>query len=170
VIYFTSDTHYFHRKIIEYSKRPFRNLEEMHKEMVRRWNERVGPEDTVVHLGDFSFGSFADGRSVLERLNGRKVIVLGNHDRSAKRMMEMGFEEAHESLSRSDLMPGLRVFMRHKPPVPVGQHDHQSEGHDVFLCGHVHELWARRGDVINVGVDVSDFRPLTLAELLTRDR
>ena len=54
--FFTSDHHFGHAKIIEYCKRPFSSVEEMNQVMIDRWNEVVGPDDHVYHLGDFAFG------------------------------------------------------------------------------------------------------------------
>lgn len=50
--YVISDTHFFHRNIIDYCKRPFKSVEEMNSEMIRKWHRRVKPDDIVYHLGD----------------------------------------------------------------------------------------------------------------------
>lgn len=78
--WFTSDTHFGHSKILEYEKeaRPFDSVEEMNEAIIDNWNSLVRPVDTVYHLGDFCFG-----RRYIEiaaRLNGRKNLILGNHD------------------------------------------------------------------------------------------
>lgn len=80
-IWFTSDQHFGHANIIEYEKesRPFNSVEEMNECLVDRWNSVVYPGDTVYCLGDFAFGR----RNVTlyaSRLNGKKRLVLGNHD------------------------------------------------------------------------------------------
>lgn len=54
--FFTSDNHFSHTAIVGYCERPFRDVEEMNEEMVRRWNEVVRPTDHVYHLGDFALG------------------------------------------------------------------------------------------------------------------
>ena len=56
-IWVTSDTHFYHRRILEYeaSSRPFKDIDEMNEELIRRWNKKVGTNDIVFHLGDFSF-------------------------------------------------------------------------------------------------------------------
>src|ERR1039458_7684061 len=72
--FFTSDSHYFHRSILELGDgRPFDSVEEMNEAMIQRWNERVQPNDTIYHLGDFSFGTQSQNNSVLSRLHGRKL-------------------------------------------------------------------------------------------------
>jgi calcineurin-like phosphoesterase family protein len=79
-VYVISDTHFGHKKIIEFEKasRPFSTIEEHDRELVARWNAVVKPKDTVWHLGDVYFGK--DGHAVLGSLNGLKKLVLGNHD------------------------------------------------------------------------------------------
>lgn len=78
--WFTSDHHFGHAKILEFepNARPFSSLEEMHEALISRWNEVVKPKDTVWHLGDFCFGRNNIGIATM--LNGRKNLILGNHD------------------------------------------------------------------------------------------
>lgn len=78
--WFTSDTHFGHKNILEYEKdaRPFSTIEEMHEVLIDRWNSVVKPNDVVYHLGDFCFGKRWIG--IAERLKGRKRLVMGNHD------------------------------------------------------------------------------------------
>ena len=79
-IWFTSDTHFGHAKVIEYCRRPFADVEEMNETLIRKWNEKVRPEDLVFHLGDFCFCSVNDACGIIGRLNGQKMLVIGNHD------------------------------------------------------------------------------------------
>ena len=80
----TSDTHFGHAKMLTFIHidgtpvRSFSSLEEMHETIVERWNKTVHPRDTVYHLGDVAIPR--SGLRVLERLNGRKILVRGNHD------------------------------------------------------------------------------------------
>lgn len=174
---YSSDTHYFHKNIIGYSGRPFRKLdgqpdvESMNEELIRRHNAVVAPDDIFVHIGDFALGKSYEGESVVKRLNGYKVIVIGNHDRSPKSLLSWGFDEVHKQLDLID--GGRKLFLRHAPPKEAytGDHTGKTAQHfgyeaDYFLHGHVHKLWKRRGPFINVGVDVRDFYPRTLDELL----
>lgn len=78
----TSDTHWCHRNIIRYSKRPFRDVDHMDEELIRRWNAKVPPEATVYHLGDFGANKRIQRLlTILRRLNGKIRWFLGNHDR-----------------------------------------------------------------------------------------
>lgn len=79
MIFFTSDHHFCHANIIKYCKRPFESVDQMNEEMVRRWNEVVGDEDTVYYLGDFSLAKQAV-ELFARRLNGEKHFIMGNHD------------------------------------------------------------------------------------------
>ena len=82
MIYFTSDTHFDHANIIKYANRPFTNITEMNVALVQRWNEKVGPSDTVYHLGDFSFSKdWKHWINLLLTLNGGIHLVKGNHDK-----------------------------------------------------------------------------------------
>lgn len=75
-----SDTHFGHENVIKYCNRPFANAKEMDEAMIKNWNEVVSNKDTVIHLGDFGLGSKEYIKSILQRLNGRKILIKGNHD------------------------------------------------------------------------------------------
>lgn len=176
--FYTSDLHFFHRNILRYEadKRPFASKEELDSEiydstvqhmnrvLIDNWNTVVTPEDTVYVIGDFSMGGKTNVPLVRKQLVGKVVLVRGNHDRSKDFMLESGFDEVYDDLVVQD---GDKTLWLHHQPVlfpekwPVKT--------DYHLCGHVHSAWARRNNVINVGVDVSNLKPLTLEQLLTRD-
>lgn len=79
-VWFTSDHHFGHLNILTYQpdERPFSSVEEMNEAMILRWNEVVKPQDTVYHVGDFCFGRA--NIAIAGRLNGRKNLIMGNHD------------------------------------------------------------------------------------------
>ncbi len=153
----TADTHFGHDAIRRYCARSFVTAAEMDEEMVRRWNMVVGGEDAVIHLGDFALVGVGRIEELLAELDGHKILVLGNHDRSAKRMCELGFAEVYKQYE----INGLRCV--HYP-------EHVRAG-EVTLAGHVHNAWdeTHRADgarIVNVGADLRDFRSQTLDELL----
>jgi calcineurin-like phosphoesterase family protein len=82
----TSDTHFGHENIIRYCGRPYRTLGEMDYDMARRWNERVGVDDLVYHLGDFAMGDPERWPDYRAQLHGRIILVRGNHDRHLERL------------------------------------------------------------------------------------
>lgn len=170
--YLTSDTHFRHENIIKFCNRPWLNVDEMTEALIAKWNARVRHEDRVYHLGDFALGK--DWKlhtpAIVKRLNGYKIIILGNHDRSVDAMYAAGFNEVCRYLDIE--MDGKRVHMRHEPNFLEPQHPDShtrcddSTNSDIFLHGHVHQSWRRRGKHINVGVDVWDYQPVTLEEAL----
>ena len=88
----TSDTHFGHSKIIDFCQRPFSSEEEMNKAMVANWNSVVTDKDTVIHIGDVGW------RSTLywaKQLNGKKILILGNHDKKMNGDTKKLFQSIH---------------------------------------------------------------------------
>jgi calcineurin-like phosphoesterase family protein len=79
-VYFTSDTHFYHSNIIGFCKRPFKNVEDMNETLIGNWNRVVSQDDIVFHLGDFCLGGSHEWTKILNRLNGKIYLILGNHD------------------------------------------------------------------------------------------
>ena len=126
----TSDTHFHHKNIIKYeaAARPFKDRDEMDAELVKRWNEVIGPSDVVFHLGDFAFAGKNYISSIVHQLNGRKILLLGNHDRENMiDWISCGFDSVHE---RPFVLDG-RFILSHEPldSIPDGM---------VNIYGHVH--------------------------------
>jgi calcineurin-like phosphoesterase family protein len=173
-ILFTSDSHFFHAKIIEYCNRPFSSVEEMNEVLIQKWNAKVGLGDTVYHLGDFSMGP-KENVNIRKRLNGKVILIKGNHDRKDAIHLAAGFDAIYKYLEIE--INGHKLYLAHIPMhldpgdryYPPDLKTIPPTRYDYFLCGHVHDKWKRNGNTINVGVDVSDFSPLTLTELLARD-
>lgn len=160
MIFFTSDTHYAHKRIIEYSKRPFGDIHEMREVMVARWNAVVGCNDTVYHLGDVSFQR---NDPIVWRLNGTKVLVAGNHDRKG---YPEGFEEVCDY--RVLRVEGEKLVLFHFP-ISSWEGMHRGSWH---LHGHSHGShrysWPMsrvHGKRMDVGVDCHDFTPVSFAQV-----
>jgi calcineurin-like phosphoesterase family protein len=80
-MYFTSDMHFGHKNIIKFSNRPYSDVIEMREMLIQNWNSVVKRKSDVVYvLGDFSFLSVNNTIEILERLNGQKHLIMGNHD------------------------------------------------------------------------------------------
>lgn len=95
MIHIISDTHFFHKSIIPYCRRPFSSLDEMNRKLIENWNKVVKDDDVVYFLGDFSFGNTEQTRDICNQLKGYKIIIRGNHDRDRGEISwkNIGFDE-----------------------------------------------------------------------------
>lgn len=168
MIWFTADTHFNHRNIIEYSSRPFASVEEMHEAMVSHWNDRVSDGDTVYHLGDFAitYGrkdkDIVDG--LLSRLKGRKWLIIGNHDRREVRRSPGWDMIKHYHELKVDLggVHKQRIVLCHYA-LRVWNQQHRSAW---MLHGHSHgNLSDVGGKTMDVGVDCHDYCPISIDEV-----
>lgn len=80
MIYFTSDLHFFHDNIINHTKRPFHNSEEMNEKLIKNWNLKISFNDEVYILGDITMKGPHLASEILSKLNGKKYLIRGNHD------------------------------------------------------------------------------------------
>lgn len=95
MIYFIADTHFTEENIIRYESRPFESVREMDRVLVGRWNNLVTEEDEVYVLGDF--GAVGHEEELLGKMQGRKFLVKGNHDRESNQYYrQSGFEEVYD--------------------------------------------------------------------------
>ena len=81
MIYFISDTHFFHNNVIKFDRRPFDNMDEMLEKMLEKWNNKVSDDDTVYVLGDYAWKLGKDNIEWLKQLKGCKHLIRGNHDK-----------------------------------------------------------------------------------------
>ena len=79
-LFFTSDPHFGHERIIEYCNRPFASVHDMNKRLTENWNTLIQEDDLIVIAGDFCLGGKQMWEKYLSYLNGRKILVEGNHD------------------------------------------------------------------------------------------
>lgn len=159
--FFTADHHFGHRRILELCKRPFSDTVEMREEMIRRWNECVGPDDEVWHLGDFAYRASDDEiAAVFARLNGHKHLVVGNHDSTATRLLPWVTQSPLTEIS----IDGQSVVLCHYPLLEWRRY-HRGGLH---LFGHVHGNNPGVGRSCDVGVDCWDYQPVSLPEIMKR--
>lgn len=168
-IWFTSDTHFGHANILKYEKRPFKNIDEMNEFFINRWNSLVKPDDIVFHLGDIMFGGTEVFEKVVPKLNGKKYLILGNHDyKNFKEKFRKYFEFVGPKLFIS--IDGQSIILNHEPLLCFGG---QYSNRVWQLFGHVHIN--KRGchglddekvalmctpNMYDVGVDFNDFAPV----------
>ena len=91
-IWITSDLHFDHGNILKFcpKTRPFGSKEGMNVALIQEWNSKVKPEDIIIHLGDFCFKGVEVTESFLVQLNGKKIMVHGNHDKSLRSNIPVG--------------------------------------------------------------------------------
>lgn len=161
--YFWSDPHFFHANILRYCDRPFKDINEQESVLIKNYNSVVKPEDVCYWLGDAGFFRQPDqlGR-ILGRLNGTKILILGNHDEfPAFTYVNQGFISVHTSLVLHD----LGWVLNHDPAV------HCCMSPDMKLIhGHIHTLFKHVKstpgvDCVNVGVDMWNFTPVSEAQI-----
>jgi len=179
-------------------KRGFGSVEEMNEYMIMKWNSRVRKNDDVVILGDFSVGKGPETNLVLERLNGRKFLIRGNHDRFLEDR-KFNVKLFHWIKDYEELKDNKRkVILSHYPIFCYnGQYRLDKEGkpRNYMLFGHVHGTFddvlvgkfieiTRKSNVllpqenearnipcqmINCFCKFSDYEPLTLDEWIELD-
>lgn len=168
MIYYTSDLHGFHENIIRICNRPYVTVEDMNADIVAKWNAKVKPEDDVYILGDmfFKYTDIQQVKDILNTLNGKKHLIKGNHDKFLKQLRWQDyFEEVVYYKEIND--NGRMVCLFHYPIEEWNGYYRNS----YMLYGHVHgnmDNIKHHPRKFNVGVDVNDFEPKTLDELIEK--
>lgn len=184
--FFTSDTHFGHKNIITLGDgRPFRDITHMNEMIVHNWNALVRPDDTVYHLGDVALGPIEDSLKYISRLNGRKVMITGNHDRPFPPMSKFkdekiaewtevykraGFDEVWEN--HRILLGDYHFALSHFPY--DGDHTREDRYNEYrlrdlgipLIHGHTHgkeKLTLSKGGtkMVHVGMDAWNFAPVS---------
>jgi len=181
--YFTSDWHVGHQAVLTFDQRPFLDLGHMHAMLVANYNATVGAQDTCYFLGDMGLCSADLLKSVVTQLNGTKVLVLGNHDRGAHAMRQLGFDVVLNMATV--ILANEIVTMTHCPLRGVWREDvtgmkgavpgenwHKESKHEQFsipdfgqfhIHGHTHKMPKDRtlGRQMDVGVRANNYRPVS---------
>jgi calcineurin-like phosphoesterase family protein len=171
-VYFTADLHLGHKNLLRHRPQ-FQTVEEMDEALIENWNDRVTDDDTVYLCGDFSFRSHRSPESYLAQLAGKKILIRGNHDLSWLKktdpaVLEQYFEGIYDfHMARKN---GVLLRFSHYPMISWENSRHGS----LLICGHIHnqtsgieyELFRQIPFAWNAGVDINDFRPVTLPELI----
>ena len=170
--WFTSDSHFFHTNIVKYCNRPWnsgvgedgelivteKDVDNMNKALIERWNKVVGKDDIVWHLGDFCFGKKENITKILPKLNGKIRLVLGNHDRhKLKFYYDAGFARVYDH----PVVINQFVILSHAPLEFV-------RGQFFNVFGHVHDsstykTWSK--DSCCVCVERHDYTPISWTEI-----
>lgn len=163
-----ADLHFSHANMMKFSPatRPYRDVDHMDEMMVMDWNSTVGAEDLTYILGDVAFCNAAKAVGFLRRLNGRKVLIRGNHD--YKLLMDTNFRECFEEVHmyHEINVDGIKVCMFH---YPVAEWNQCHRG-AVMFHGHVHgrptglEKYRSR----DVGMDATGTVVVEMGEMVRR--
>ena len=158
--FFTSDTHFGHGGALGLYRRPFPSVAAMNEAIVERWNETVGPDDVVWHLGDFAIRQPpALVAELLARLQGRKRLLAGNNDPPGTTELD-GWESVQPYAEIA--LDGVSAVLCH---YPFRSWRGMNKGW-VNLHGHCHGRLKPQPRQFDVGVDVWEFHPVTLQTIL----
>lgn len=178
-VFFTSDLHFRHGNIIKYCNRPFETVQEQTEKLIENWNKTVPDTAIVFILGDFAFASKNQQKTILQKLTGKKYLVLGNHDQN---IPEEEFEGIYDLVEVSiKVGENWETFILSHRPLLCW------EGSDkgvYMLSGHIHssnirkegcqngdiELWETMAGRLcwDVGVDNNDYKPISVEEVLEK--
>ena len=137
--WFTSDTHFFHDNILRYCNRPFKNSLEMNNALIKNWNDLVGKDDIVYHLGDFSFGKDKKTNipDLVSKLNGKIHLILGNHDKldSTNFTMRFYYDAGFYRVYDQPVIINNFFILSHQPLQWIKDGDAYAN-----IYGHVHNM------------------------------
>ena len=165
-IYFVSDNHYFHKNILTLCRetRLGDTVEEMNSLMIDAHNSVVKSKDTVYFLGDFSFGTEEQTKSVLSSLNGIKHLIYGNHDQVIRKSSELqSMFETIQDYKRIKIGKRFVMLLHY----PMRTWDMRHHGH-YHLYGHEHGRLETtpNGRSMDVGIDTrNDMTPWSWEEI-----
>ena len=155
--FFTSDEHYYHRNIIKYCGRSFKDVEEMNETIIERHNKKVGEKDTVIHAGDFCLynNDIFEIHRLIDKLNGNHVFLRGSHDNWLCDNNQTRWEKT---------ISGIHIVVDHYPLMTWPKSHYGS----FDLHGHLHGYPPpiALGKQYDIGVDNNNFEPLSFDEIV----
>jgi len=173
-IWFISDTHFNHNNILSFKNnedkplRPFSSVEEMNETMIENWNKLVKPQDKIYHLGDVILGKAAEFDPILSRLNGKKRLLLGNHDIEKTQHLAKYFDLKHIFGAKHLNVNGFKCVLSH---IPLHTESIKPLG-NINIHGHIHCNTVRLPNTeepdpryVNICVEKTDYKPINLEEI-----
>lgn len=167
----TADTHFGHKNIVVFKNedgsplRPWDDVEQMNKDMMEAWNTTVGKDDLVYVLGDFCINRRY--LPIAEDLNGRKILVKGNHDVFRLEEYSQYFQDVRACVVLQ------RAILTHIPvhPSQLERFHHNVHGHlhsHHVMCERTPAGWGPAKDAryTCVSVEHTDFKPILLSTVL----
>jgi len=171
-VYYIADPHFGHNAVIRFNNRPFSTVEEMDNTMLSNWRSIVRPDDEVYIVGDLIFRANNPPEYYLDKLTGRKHLILGNHDKWSK---HVGLDKYFESVSQIKEITdaGRHIVLCHFPMVEWPRSHHNS----VLVFGHIHNRTAGDGfnyylkheNMLNAGADINHYCPVTYHQLVANN-
>lgn len=168
-IFVISDTHWNHKNILKFlgkDGKPFRkfeNVDHMNETMIENWNRLVTPQDKIYHLGDVYFGSQQEAESILSRLNGKKRLIVGNHD-----CIYGKGNPLHKYFQKIYMWRLFKEFNMVLTHVPLHKDSFRKVEYNVH--GHIHEKTPYEQNYINVCVERTKYTPVPIEEVIKRYR
>lgn len=160
-VYFTSDLHFGHRAMVQRGWRPFADIDEMDATLIDNWNSTVGATDSIFILGDLSFRPMARTMEIIGELQGKKYLILGNHDKNLPKYAEAYFEGVapyHEITYASKLFALCHYPLRSWNQMHYGSWNLHGHSH-----GNIKERWKNQ---VDVGVDCWGYMPVHIEQIL----
>ena len=125
-----ADTHFGHKKIMDFENRPFDCPDDMDEKIIANWNSVVSDEDEVFFLGDFAICNKDKIPELLSRLNGKKKMIMGNHDR--KYSVEWWHEAGFDFVSPYPIIINEWFMLSHEPMYICNNMSYKN------IFGHIH--------------------------------
>ena len=171
MLFFIADPHFGHQNIIRYCQRPFADAAEMDRCLTANWNARVGADDDIYILGDFSLKHAPEALDYYRALNGRKHLIVGNHDLYLKENRKVFERELCEICDYTELHAesGHTYILMH---YPLMFWNGSTDDKVIHLYGHIHnnaycnEQTGALRNALNVGCDLYAYAPLSEDDVL----
>ena len=180
--FYIADMHIGHENSIKFDNRPWFSVEKMNQAMIDNWNSVVSNEDSVYSIGDMFWCPWTKSIEILDKLNGQKFLIKGNHDRCNESKFVKKFVKITDYMEIDD--EGRKVVLCHYP-IPCFKNHFYGWYH---LYGHVHnsfeanmmehckkemtDLYGKMCNMYNVGVMMPymGYTPRTLDEIINSDQ
>ena len=194
MIYFISDTHFGHSNIINICQRPFESIEQMDNVLIDNWNNIVTNNDIVYIVGDFA-GDNADADYYLDKLNGKKILILGNHDRNwikklyKRKNWDIFKDPDYKLLIKKGYFYDIKHYTEkvingqffticHYPMIDFAFSSKLfGEKFGFHIHGHIHnnlkeefKYLFRAFNTLNCGVEINNYKPVNLEELILNNQ
>jgi len=151
------DPHYWHGNVIEYSNRPFKDVYDMNKQLIKNHNKVVKSEDKVFILGDFALCNKEKAKEIVSKLNGKLILIMGNHDRA--RNINWWYDVGFSEVIKYAIIVNGNIILSHEPVEDI-----QPPFYNIH--GHIHEKNLFGDRYCNVSVEQIDYQPVNLDLLI----